>query len=75
MVEGFLCTSFYVVGYRKGFDNGKTGDLFFKMERIFKVRKPRVIFFENVKNHVGHNNGEIFRTILKNLKKLDIKIK
>ena len=45
------------------------------MERIFKIIKPRVILFENVKNRVGHNNGEIFRTILKNLKKLDIKIK
>ena len=75
MVGGFLCTFFYVVGYRKGFDNGKTGDLFFEMERIFKIIKTRVILFENVKNRVGHNNGEIFRTILKNLKKLDIKIK
>ena len=64
MVGGFPCTSFSVAGYRKGFEDDKTGDLFFEMERIFKKRKPRVIFLENVKNLVGHNNGQTFRTII-----------
>ena len=45
MVGGFPCTSFSVAGYRKGFEDDRTGDLFFEMERIFKVRKPRVIFY------------------------------
>lgn len=52
MVGGFPCTSFSVAGYRKGFDDDRSRDLFFEMERIFKVRKPRVIFLENVKNIV-----------------------
>ncbi|MBO6233179.1 MAG: DNA cytosine methyltransferase [Clostridia bacterium] len=65
MVGGFPCTSFSVAGYRKGFEDDRTGDLFFEMERIFKVRKPRVIFLENVKNLVGHDNGNTFRTIIK----------
>ncbi len=65
MVGGFPCTSFSVAGYRKGFEDDKTGDLFFEMERIFKERKPRVIFLENVKNLVGHDNGKTFRTIIK----------
>lgn len=67
MVGGFPCTSFSVAGYRKGFDDDRTGDLFFEMERIFKVRKPRVIFLENVKNLVGHDNGKTFRTIIEKL--------
>ena len=75
MVGGFPCTSFSVAGYRKGFDDDRTGDLFFEMERIFKVRKPRVIFLENVKNLVGHNNGETFRTIIDRLGKAGYKDK
>lgn len=69
MVGGFPCTSFSVAGYRKGFNDDKTGDLFFEMERIFKERKPRVIFLENVKNLVGHDKGKTFATIIKCLEK------
>lgn len=75
LVGGFPCTSFSVAGYRKGFEDDKTGDLFFEMERIFKKRKPRVIFLENVKNLVGHNNGETFRTIISSLEKAGYKDK
>lgn len=67
MVGGFPCTSFSVAGHRKGFEDENTGDLFFEMERIFKERKPRVIFLENVKNLVGHDDGRTFRTIIEKL--------
>ena len=73
MVGGFPCTSFSVAGYRKGFEDDRTGDLFFEMERIFKVRKPRVIFLENVKNLVGHDNGKTFRTIIERLEEAGYK--
>lgn len=75
MVGGFPCTSFSVAGYRKGFEDDITGDLFFEMERIFKERKPRVIFLENVKNLVGHDNGKTFRTIIECLEKAGYKDK
>lgn len=75
MVGGFPCTSFSVAGYRKGFNDDKTGDLFFEMERIFKERKPRVIFLENVKNLVGHDKGKTFATIIKSLEKAGYKDK
>jgi len=65
MIGGFPCTSFSVAGYRKGFEDDKSGDLFFEMERIFKERKPRVIFLENVKNLVGHDRGNTFKTVIK----------
>lgn len=73
MVGGFPCTSFSVAGYRKGFDDDRSGDLFFEMERIFKVRKPRVIFLENVKNLVGHDKGRTFSTIIDRLEKAGYK--
>ncbi len=75
MVGGFPCTSFSVAGYRKGFEDDRTGDLFFEMERIFKVRKPRVIFLENVKNLVGHDRGKTFRTIIEKLEEAGYKDK
>ena len=75
MVGGFPCTSFSVAGYRKGFDDDRTGDLFFEMERIFKERKPRVIFLENVKNLVGHDKGKTFKTIIQKLEEAGYKDK
>ncbi len=75
MVGGFPCTSFSVAGYRKGFEDDRTGDLFFEMERIFKERKPRVIFLENVKNLVGHDKGKTFKTIIQKLEKAGYKDK
>lgn len=73
MVGGFPCTSFSVAGYRKGFNDDRTGDLFFEMERIFKERKPKVVFLENVKNLVGHDNGRTFRTIIEKLEEAGYK--
>ena len=75
MVGGFPCTSFSVAGYRKGFEDDRTGDLFFEMERIFKERKPRVIFLENVKNLVGHDKGNTFKTIIERLEEAGYKDK
>lgn len=75
MVGGFPCTSFSVAGYRKGFEDDRTGDLFFEMERIFKVRRPRVIFLENVKNLVGHDKGNTFKTIIEKLEEAGYKDK
>ncbi len=75
MIGGFPCTSFSVAGYRKGFLDHRTGDLFFEMERIFKERKPQVIFLENVKNLVGHDHGETFNTIIKSLENAGYKNK
>ena len=75
MVGGFPCTSFSVAGYRKGFEDDRTGDLFFEMERIFKERKPRVIFLENVKNLVGHDKGNTFKTIIEKLENAGYKDK
>lgn len=40
---------------------------FFELERIFKRKKPKIIFLENVKNLVSHNNGNTFRVILQKL--------
>lgn len=67
MIGGFPCQAFSIAGYRKGFEDER-GNLFFELERIFKKKKPKVIFLENVKNLVGHDGGNTFRIILQKLK-------
>lgn len=68
MLAGFPCQAFSLAGYRQGFDDEKgRGTLFFELERIFKVKKPNIIFLENVKNLVSHDKGNTFRIILEKL--------
>ena len=64
MLAGFPCQAFSIAGYRQGFnDEQGRGNLFFELVRILKAKKPRIAFFENVKNLVSHDNGNTFRVI------------
>lgn len=68
MIAGFPCQAFSVAGYRQGFNDEKgRGVLFFQLARIFREKKPEVIFLENVKNLVGHDGGKTFRIIIEAL--------
>ena len=68
MLAGFPCQAFSIAGYRKGFEDEKgRGELFFELTRILEDKKPRFAFFENVKNLVGHDNGNTFRVICEQL--------
>jgi len=74
MLAGFPCQAFSIAGYRKGFDDEKgRGELFFQLVRILEAKKPRIAFFENVKNLVGHDNGNTFRVICEQLDMLGYK--
>lgn len=76
MLAGFPCQAFSIAGNRKGFDDEKgRGTLFFELVRIFKAKKPKIIFLENVKNLVGHNNGSTFSVIINELKKEGYNVK
>ena len=68
MLAGFPCQAFSVAGYRQGFNDEKgRGVLFFQLARVFKEKKPEIIFLENVKNLVSHDNGKTFRIIIEAL--------
>lgn len=76
MLAGFPCQAFSIAGNRKGFDDEKgRGTLFFELVRIIKVKRPQVIFLENVKNLVGHDKGNTFSVIIDELKKEGYKVK
>lgn len=71
LLAGFPCQAFSIAGYRKGFEDEKgRGTLFFELARIIKEKKPRVLFLENVKNLVGHDNGNTFNVIIDTLKNI-----
>ena len=43
--------------------------------RIFKEKRPEIIFLENVKNLVSHDNGNTFQVIIAELKKEGYNVK
>ena len=67
MIAGFPCQAFSIAGKRQGFNDKGRGDLFFELERIFKAKKPKIIFLENVKNLVSHDKGRTFEIIKQSL--------
>lgn len=76
LLAGFPCQAFSIAGYRQGFDDEKgRGELFFEVARIIEAKNPRVVFLENVKNLVGHDNGNTFRVIIEQLEMLGYKNK
>lgn len=44
MIGGFPCTSFSVAGYRKGFKDDRTGDLFLRWKEYLK-RESQELYF------------------------------
>lgn len=69
LCAGFPCQSFSISGKQNGFDDDR-GNLFFDIIRIIKHKKTKIIFMENVKNLVSHNNGKTLLTIKNEIQKL-----
>lgn len=62
LVAGFPCQPFSSLGRKKGFQDPR-GNLFFEIERIVGVKRPAVVFLENVSNLLQHDDGKTFLTI------------
>ncbi|EAD6247426.1 DNA cytosine methyltransferase [Listeria monocytogenes] len=60
---GFPCQAFSIAGKRRGFQDTR-GTLFFEIARFASILRPRLLFLENVKGLLNHNNGDTFETIL-----------
>ncbi len=74
LTAGFPCQSFSVMGYQRGFKDPR-GNLFFEIARIADEKQPQIIFLENVRNLVKHDNGKTFLTIYNTLSELGYYIK
>ncbi len=70
LTAGFPCQPFSYAGEKAGFKDETRGTLFFDICRILEYHKPPMVFLENVKGLVSHNNGKTLNTIVKTLKKL-----
>ena len=62
LTAGFPCQSFSIGGAQKGFDDNR-GALFFEVARIVDMRRPQVVFLENVENLIEHDDGRTFLVI------------
>lgn len=63
---GFPCQTFSIAGKRRGFEDTR-GTLFFEIARIAAVKKPALLFLENVPGLLSHNEGRTFATVLATL--------
>ncbi|MDF3078867.1 MAG: DNA-methyltransferase Dcm [Sphingobacteriaceae bacterium] len=70
---GFPCQPFSILGQMKGFDDTR-GTLFFHIANIIKEKKPKAFILENVKQLVGHNEGQTLKVIVKTLRDLGYQV-
>ena len=66
---GFPCQSFSIAGKRRGFQDTR-GTMFFHIARILEVKRPKIVWLENVKGLLNHDKGETFRVIIQTLSEL-----
>jgi len=74
LLGGFPCQAFSIMGNGLGFADTR-GTLFFEIERILKVRKPKAFLLENVKQLRGHDKGRTLQVILSKLEQIGYKVK
>lgn len=69
LLAGFPCQPFSYAGKRKGFGDTR-GTLFFEIERLLELYKPKAFLLENVRGLYTHDSGRTFETIIKKLHNL-----
>jgi DNA (cytosine-5)-methyltransferase 1 len=66
ITAGFPCQPFSLSGLQRGFEDHR-GHHFFEVIKIVKHLKPKILFLENVKNLVSHDDGRTFKIICETL--------
>jgi DNA (cytosine-5)-methyltransferase 1 len=70
LTGGFPCQPFSLNGKKEGFEDKTRGTLFFNIAEIISVKKPEIVFLENVKGIVTHDGGKTINTVLDTFKNL-----
>lgn len=66
LTAGFPCQPFSIMGYKKGFKDPR-GNLFFEISRVITAKRPKIVFLENVRNLIEHDDGRTFLVIYNTL--------
>lgn len=74
LCSGFPCQPFSIAGKQLGFSHATQGTLFFNILELIKIKKPKVVFLENVKNLTSHDNGNTFKVIIGSLEEAGYKV-
>ena len=74
LIAGFPCQPFSIMGYRRGFKDPR-GNLFFEISRFIDIKRPRVVFLENVRNLMEHDDGKTFLVIYNTLAQFGYSVK
>ena len=74
LTAGFPCQPFSVMGKQKGFSDPR-GTMYFEILRVIDEIQPKIVFLENVKNLISHDNGQTFSTIYQTLRDRGYNIK
>ena len=66
LTGGFPCQAFSMMGGQKGFADNR-GNLFYNIIDILRVKKPKYVLLENVRNIKTHDNGKTYKEIIRSL--------
>ena len=69
LLAGFPCQPFSYAGKRQGFGDTR-GTLFFEIERLLGLYRPKAFLLENVRGLYTHDGGRTFETIMSKLHEL-----
>lgn len=70
LCAGFPCQPFSYAGEKKGFEDKTRGTLFFDICKILERHHPPMVFLENVKGLVSHDQGKTLETVIYSLRNL-----
>ena len=63
LLAGFPCQAFSQAGIKKGFEDTR-GTMFFEIQKILAVKRPKAFLLENVKQLRGHDGGRTLEIIV-----------